>query len=97
MKVVSAETARRPGERERLVRNTAKSRQLQRRLRVVLLAGIPVVLALVIAGLDGTIVLAVATTLGIVVGVGYWITAGHIREWRERLREIDAQERRDRG
>ena len=79
----------RPGERERLIQYTARSKRLQRRLRVLLMASPPIVIALIIAGLDGTAVLAVAATLGIVVGVGFWITSGHIREWSERLREME--------
>jgi hypothetical protein len=79
----------RPGERERLIQYTGRSRRLQRRLRGLLLASPPIVIALMVAGLDGTVVLAVAATLGIVVGVGFWITSGHIREWGERLREIE--------
>ena len=53
-----------------------------------MIATIPIVIALIIAGLDGTIVLICATLLVIVVGVGFWITSGHIREWNERLREM---------
>ena len=78
----------RPGERDRLLAYVARSRRLQGRLRKLMIASIPIVIALIIAGLDGTIVLICATLLVIVVGVGFWITSGHIREWNERLREM---------
>lgn len=68
---------------------TARSRRLQERLKKALIAGVPVVIGLTISPLDGTIVLISAAMLFIVVGVGFWITAGHIREWAERLREMD--------
>jgi hypothetical protein len=83
----------RPGEREQLIGYMARSRRLQGRLRKLLIASVLLVIALMIAPLDGTIVLGCAATLAIVVGVGFWITAGHIREWTERLREIDRSAR----
>jgi hypothetical protein len=79
----------RPGEREQLLGYVARSRRVQGRLRNIGIAGIAVVLALVISPLDGTVALASAATVAIVVGVGFWITSGHIREWNERLREIE--------
>jgi hypothetical protein len=87
---VESAPARRPqpGERERLLGYVARSRRLQGRLRKLLVAGVPLIIVLAIAGLDGTIVLICAALLAIVVGVGFWITWGHIREWNERLREI---------
>jgi hypothetical protein len=87
--IESAPRPARPGERERLAGYVARSRRVQGRLRRVGIAGVAVVIALIISPLDGTIVLASAATLGIVVGVGFWITSGHIREWNERLREIE--------
>lgn len=89
MRVEAIHRPPRPGERERLLAWTARSRQLQARLKKVLIAGVPLVIALMISSLDGTIVLICASMLFIVVGVGLWITAGHIREWAERLREMD--------
>ncbi len=86
--VESAPRAARPGEREQLLGYVAKSRRVQGRLRNIGIAGIPIVIALVISPLDGTVALAAAVMVGILVGVGFWITSGHIREWNERLREI---------
>ena len=88
-KVESAPRPARPGEREQLLGYVAKSRRVQGRLQKIGIAGIAVVIGLVIAPLDGTLVLAGAVFVAIVVGVGYWITSGHIREWNERLREIE--------
>lgn len=93
-RVQSAPRAAQLGERERLLEYVARSRRLQGRLRKLLVAGIPIVIALVVAQLDGTIVLTCAATLAIVVGVGFWITSGHIREWNERLREIEVERAR---
>ena len=89
MRVEAIHRAPRPGERERLLAWTARSRKLQGRLKKMLIGGVPLVIALMISSLDGTIVLICASMLFIVVGVGLWITAGHIREWAERLREMD--------
>jgi hypothetical protein len=89
MRVEAIHRAPRPGERERLLAWTARSRKLQGRLKKVLIGGVPLVIGLMISSLDGTIVLICASMLFIVVGVGLWITAGHIREWAERLREMD--------
>ncbi len=58
---------------------------MQGRLKKIGIAGI----ALVISPLDGTVALAGAVFVAIVVGVGFWITSGHIRKWNERLREIE--------
>jgi hypothetical protein len=87
--IESAPRPERPGERKRLEDNIASSRRVQGRLRKIGMAGIAVVIGLVISPLDGVFALAGAATIAIVVGVGYWITSGHIREWNERLREID--------
>jgi hypothetical protein len=87
--IESAPRPERPDERQRLENNIARSRRVQRRLRRIGIAGIAVVIGLVISPLDGAVALAGAATVGIVVGVGFWITSGHIREWNERLREID--------
>jgi hypothetical protein len=87
--VESAPRAPRPGEREQLLGYVARSRRVQGRLRRIGIAGVAIVIALVISPLDGAVALAGAATVAIVVGVGYWITSGHIREWDERLREID--------
>jgi hypothetical protein len=93
MRIESVRRPARPGERERLIEYTARSRRLQARLRKMLIASVPLVIALIIAGLDGTIVLVIAAVLGIVIGVGFWITWGHIREWGDRLREIELDAR----
>jgi hypothetical protein len=87
--IESAPRPERPGERQRLENNIGNSRRVQGRLRKIGLAGIALVIGLVISPLDGAVALIGAATVGIVVGVGYWITSGHIREWNERLREID--------
>ena len=89
MRVEAIHRPPRPGEREKLLAWTARSRQLQGRLQKILIGGVPLVIGLMISSLDGTIVLICASMLFIVVGVGLWITAGHIREWGERLREMD--------
>ena len=89
MRVEAIHRPPRPGERERLVTWTARSRKLQGRLKTMLIGGVPLVIGLMISPLDETIVLICASMLFIVVGVGLWITAGHIREWAERLREMD--------
>ncbi|HTE53952.1 MAG TPA: hypothetical protein VK698_24020 [Kofleriaceae bacterium] len=89
MRVEVSHRAPRPGERKRLLEYTARSLLLQRRLKRALMIGVPAVVALAISPLDGTIVLICAAMLGTVVGVGFWITAGHIREWGQRLREMD--------
>ena len=62
---------------------------MQARLKKIGIAGIALVIGLIVAPLDGTIALAGAVFVAIVVGVGFWITSGHVREWNERLREID--------
>ena len=79
----------RPGEREQLLGYVARSRRLQGRLRRIGIGGVAVVIALAISPLDGAVALTSGATLAIVVGVGFWITSGHIREWNERLREIE--------
>jgi hypothetical protein len=87
--VESAPRAARPGEREQLLGYVARSRRVQARLKKIGIAGIALVIGLIVAPLDGTIALAGAVFVAIVVGVGFWITSGHVREWNERLREID--------
>jgi len=86
----SAEQRR--AERERLTRFIAKSRSVQRRVKRIGLVGGLVVVALIIAGLDRLFWLSGAVLVAMVVGVGYWITAAHITEWVDRLREIDRRE-----
>jgi len=89
VRVESAPRPARPGEREQLLGYTAKSRRVQGHLRKIGIAGIAIVIALIVSPLDGTVALAGAAMVAIVVGVGYWITSGHIREWNDRLREIE--------
>jgi hypothetical protein len=88
-RVESVHAAARPGEREQLLGYVARSRRLQGRLRRIGIGGVVVVIALAISPLDGAVAMITAATLAIVVGVGYWITSGHIREWNERLREME--------
>jgi hypothetical protein len=91
---MSEPTSRAEAERARLTGYIQNSRRVQRKLTVALPVG--VVVAIVAWFVDGRIGFGLlATTLG-VVGIGFWITAGHIAEWNTRL-EVIAKEQAPRS
>jgi hypothetical protein len=86
---MTAPTSRAEAERARLTGYIQNSRRVQRKLTVALPVG--VVVAIVAWFVDGRVGFGLlAATLG-VVGIGFWITAGHIAEWNTRL-EVIAKE-----
>jgi hypothetical protein len=79
-------TSRAEAERARLGGYIQNSRRVQRKLTIALPIGIAVAIAAwLVDGRVGFGLLAI--TLG-VVGIGFWITAGHIAEWNTRLEVI---------
>jgi hypothetical protein len=91
---MSETTARVEAERARLGGYIQNSRRVQRKLKIALPIG--VVVAIAAWFVDGRVGFGLlATTLG-VVGIGFWITAGHIAEWNTRL-EVMARDQAPRG
>jgi hypothetical protein len=87
---MSEATARAETERARLGGYIQNSRRVQRKLKIALPIGIAVAIAAWLV--DGRLGFALlATTLG-VVGIGFWITAGHIAEWNTRLEVLARQD-----
>jgi hypothetical protein len=87
---MSETTARMEAERSRLDGYIQNSRRVQRKLTIALPIGVAVAIAVWV--LDGRVGFALlAATLG-VVGIGFWITAGHIAEWNTRLEVLARQD-----
>lgn len=77
--------------REDLERWIAGSRRVQQKLKLGIATGVIVAIALlVISRPVGGIALAI---VGMVALAGYWITAGHIADWEERLYKLDHPEK----
>ena len=73
--------------REELERWIAGSRATWQKLRTVLIAAGVVAIALMfVSRAAGGIAIAI---VGFVAVAGYWITAGHIADWQERIYKID--------
>ena len=97
---MTAETAspksRLDAERVRLNDYIESSLRVQRRLRAALALGIVVAaLAWPIAGRG--VGFGIAALTATVVGIGYWITTGHISDWRQRLDQLAARDRERRA
>ena len=81
--------ARAAAKRERVVGYLRQSRALQERMKYVIAGGVVLSVALlVILGPAYGIGFLVLT--GIIGFTGYWITAGHIRDFQATIREIDS-------
>ena len=79
--------SRADAERARLTGYIANSLRVRRQLRIALPIGIAVAIAAwFFSSTVGFTLLAL--TLG-VVGIGYWITHGHIAEWNTRLEAMN--------
>jgi hypothetical protein len=82
--------SRAQAERARLHGYIANSRRVRRQLRIALPIGVALAIgAWMFHSSVGLTLLAL--TLG-VVGIGYWITHGHIAEWNTRLEAMDRGE-----
>lgn len=80
--------ARAAAKRERVVTYLRKSRQLQERMKWIIAIGVVASLAMfVVMGPAWGIGFLVLTA--IVGGTSFWITAGHIRDFKQTLRDLD--------
>jgi len=74
-------------ERQRLAAYVRDSQRVQRRLKQGLVLGLPA--ALIALSFDRTIGLTALLIILFVAGIGFYITAMHIAEWRQRLYDLD--------
>jgi hypothetical protein len=73
-------------ENERLAGYIGNSRRVQRRLRIALPIGLAIALAAWLV--DGRVGFTLLVVTLAIVGIGYWITWGHITEWNTRIAAI---------
>ena len=85
---VDEAAARAAAKRERVVGYLRKSRALQERTKYIIAGGVVLSLALLIlvGPAYGIGFLVLTAIIGF---TGYWITAGHIRDFQATLRELD--------
>ena len=82
--------ARLAAKRERVVGYLRKSRALQARMKFVIAGGVVLSLALLIA-MGPAYGIGFLVLTGIIGFTGYWITAGHIRDFQATIRDLDEQ------
>ncbi|HUS63795.1 MAG TPA: hypothetical protein VMZ28_04590 [Kofleriaceae bacterium] len=84
------EAARAAAKRERVVGYLRKSRALQERMKFVIGGGVALSIALLVL-LGPAYGIGFLVLTGIIGFTGYWITAGHIRDFQVTIGEIDLQ------
>ena len=76
--------------REELERWIAGSRATQKKLRVGIVAALAISIVLLFVSRAAGAIGLLST--GLVALSGFWITAGHIADWQERIRKLDHPE-----
>lgn len=74
--------------RERVVGYLRKSRALQERMKFIIGGGVALSIALLVT-LGPAYGIGFLVLTGIIGFTGYWITAGHIRDFQATIRDID--------
>ncbi len=82
--------ARAVARRERVVGYLRKSRALQARMKFVIAGGVVLSVALLVI-MGPAYGMGFLVLTGIIGFTGYWITAGHIRDFQVTIRELDEQ------
>ncbi len=81
--------------RDELERWIAGTRQVQKKLKLGLAAGVPAsIVLLVISRPAGGIAIAIVALVAL---AGFWITGGHIQDWEDKLYKLDHPEPKQLG